>query len=313
MKIKIICSLAVIFGSTPADAFAGILQLINKVNPSIKKFAEAQDNALLKIHLDIGKSDWDGNAQPIGNRLGVDGLLLEMHGNEDAKYKHPKLPGADGPNPQLSTGAKTINVLRPGKYVDITGSKQVKLDNGVWEIIWRQNALAGSLICGFDVPEEVKRNDAGLDKGRVYISFPVWTTESLQDLRERKAKAEEKAVDAIERQQEAVRKMEETSNPLMKALHFREACKANEDLDYSGHRSYKSMPLERDMIPLKGGLNLCSLGTVWTKKDGILGFGGDHILLGSASASAGVREELMEKKTVTERELKSVAFDGLRP
>jgi len=30
--------------------------------------------------------------------------------------------------------------------------------------------------------------------------------------------------------------MQETNNPLMKALHFRNACKAHEDLDYSGYR-----------------------------------------------------------------------------
>lgn len=150
--------------------------------------------------------------------------------------------------------------------------------------------------------------------------------------------------------------MEETNNPLMKAMHFRNgklkrereresvirilyndlsfgislirhhcfipllanilsqfssACKAHEEIDYSGYRSYNAMPLERDMIALKDGLHLCPLGTVWTKKDGF--FGGDHVLLGTASAMAGVREELVEKKAVTERELKTVAFDGLRP
>lgn len=71
------------------------------------------------------------------------------------------------------------------------------------------------------------------------------------------------------------------------------------------------MPLERHMITLKNGLHLCSLGTVWTKTDGF--FGGDHVLLGTASATAGVRKELSEKKAMTERELKTVAFDGLRP
>lgn len=65
------------------------------------------------------------------------------------------------------------------------------------------------------------------------------------------------------------------------------------------------------MIALKDGLHLCPLGTVWTKKDGF--FGGDHVLLGTAAAMVGVREELVAKKAVTERELKTVAFDGLRP
>ena len=37
------------------------------------------------------------------------------------------------------------------------------------------------------------------------------------------------------------------------------------------------------------------------------------MLLGSASVSNGNRDELTEKKVVSERELKNVAFDGLRP
>ncbi len=72
---------------------------------------------------------------------------------------------------------------------------------------------------------------------------------------------------------------------------------------------YNRMPLERDMIKLSGGLHLCSVGTVWTKKDG---FFADHRLLGSASASPGEREK-PKKRVVSERELKSVTFDGLRP
>jgi len=124
-------------------------------------------------------------------------------------------------------------------------------------------------------------------------------------------KAEEKAVEALDRLKDETRMMEETPNPLMKALHFRNACKAHEDLDYSGYRSYQAMPLDRDMIKLKRGLHLCSIGTIWTKKDGF--FGSDHVLLGSATALPGDRGELVEKKVLSERELKPVAFDGLRP
>jgi hypothetical protein len=70
------------------------------------------------------------------------------------------------------------------------------------------------------------------------------------------------------------------------------------------------MPLQRDMVILKNGLYLCSLGTVWTKTDKL--FGNDHVLLGSASVMAGNRGDLIEKNIVTDQ-LKLVAFDGLRP
>lgn len=192
---------------------------------------------MLKIHLDIGQVEMkDGNVQITGNRLGIDNLLLQLRGKESASPEHVKLPGADGPNPQLSSGPKSLVVASPGSYVDLTGTRRIKLEDGAWEIVWRNNAKAGALICGFNLVEDVKRNDAGMPKGRFHLTFPLWTSESIDDLRERKAKAEEKAVEAIERHESEVRMMQETNNPLMKALHFRNACKAHEDLDYSGYR-----------------------------------------------------------------------------
>lgn len=310
MKIPFV-SIAAAAIASPCNGFLS-LPFINQANPALTKYAEAQENALLKIHFDIGEVRVkSGNPVVTGNRLGIDGLFVELHGKEDANYEHPSLPGANGPNPQLSSGAKALELVKEGKFVDLSGSRSVSLEHGVWEIIWRKNANAGSLICGFDVPAEVKRNDASLPKGRMYVTFPVWTQDTLQDLRGRKVKAEEKAMEAMDRVKIERVKMEESTNPLMKAMHFRNACKAHEEFDYSGYRSYQSMPLEHDMISLKNGLHMCSIGTVWTKKDGF--FGGEQVLLGSASASAGDRGELNEKKVVTERELKSVAFDGLRP
>ena len=84
-----------------------------------------------------------------------------------------------------------MELVKDGKFVDITGSKTVTLEHGVWEMIWRNNAkageptvyyfalfgycvlieyiYAGALICGFDVPEEVKRNEASIPKGKMYV------------------------------------------------------------------------------------------------------------------------------------------------
>ena len=81
----------------------------------------------------------------------------------------PKLPGANGPNPQLSSGAKSLKLLKEGKFIDHTGSRLAGMEHGVFEMIWRKNAKAGALICGFDVPEDITRNDASIPKGRVYV------------------------------------------------------------------------------------------------------------------------------------------------
>ena len=262
---------------------------------------------MLKIRLDIGQVEMkDGKPQITGNRLGIDNLLLRIHGKESASPKHASLPGANGPNPQLSSGPKSLVVANQGSYVDLTGTQHIKLEDGAWEMVWRNNARAGALICAFNLAEEIKRNDAGIPSGRLHLTFPLWTQESLEDLRTRKAKAEEIAIEALERHENEVRMMQETNNPLMKALHFRNACKAHEDLDYSGYRSYQKMPLERDMIHLSGGLHLCTLGTVWTKKEGWFQ---DHVLLGSARATTeGMRDDF----SVVERK-EAIAHSDLHP
>lgn len=266
MKIQFVSIAVAAIIASPCDGF---LSFINQAHPALTKYVEAQEHTKVKIDFDIGEEVSIKKGKPVvtGNRLGIDGLLIELHGNEDAKYKHPKLPGANGPNPQLSTGAKSLEVLKQGKFIDLKGSHSVSLEAGVWEIIWRKDAKAGALICGLDAPDEIKRNDASIPKGRVYMTFPVWSQETLSDLRGRKEKAEEKASEALDRLKDANIKMEGETNPLMKALHFRNAMKAHEDIEYSGHNSYQSMPLERDMISMNNGLHMCSLGTVWTKKD----------------------------------------------
>jgi len=298
-KMKL-ASVAIVFTNPlGVKAFSNpILNLINKVNPSIKEFASAQESSLLNIRLDIGS-----NSEPSSGRFGINGLMIELHGDQEANYPHPKLPGDNGPNPQLSSGAKSLSVLREGQHISITGSQSIPFDNGAWEMVWRQNANAGALIMGFDAGE-IKRNQVSLPLGRVFISFPVWTSESLQLLKERKAVAEEKAMEAMDRQKDEMFKMQQTGNLLEKALHFRNACKAAEDIDYSGYRSYSSMNLDMKTVPLEGGLHLCGLGTVWTKKDGM--FSNQQVLLGTATAALG-KDDTEEKKAGSDRELKSLS------
>jgi hypothetical protein len=291
-----LASIAIVLSSAfQAEAFLEsfsnpILTLINKVNPNIKEFAQAQESALLNVRLDIDSES--------AGRFGISGLALELHGDRDADYPHPNLPGAQGPNPQLSSGAKSLTVLRQGSHIDMMGANKVPFSNGAFEMIWRRNASAGALILGFDAGE-VRRNQVTLPMGRVYITFPVWTSETLQDLRDRKAVAEKTAKEALDRQRDEMAKMQQTNNLLAKAMHFRNCCKAAEDIDFSGYRSYQVMNLDVATVPLESDLHLCSLGTVWTKKDGMFG-ASDQILLGTALVAAGKRDEMEQKKIVAE-------------
>lgn len=63
------------------------------------------------------------------------------------------------------------------------------------------------------------------------------------------------------------------------------------------------------MIHLEAGIHLCSLGTIWTKKEGWLA---DHILLGSATVSEGMRDDL-DKIISIEKGKEPAALNDLHP
>ena len=94
-----------------------------------------------------------GNPPPPA--LFLDGLELNLLQDMAAKGSHVGLPGANGPHPQTSSGAKVVKVVKAPSFIGMNGMERVKLDRGGWEMVWRKNSPAGSLICGFDVPKEV--------------------------------------------------------------------------------------------------------------------------------------------------------------
>ena len=91
MKISFLsfAAAAIALQSPSVDGFLNLPFItINQANPAVTGYAEAQENALLKIHLDIGQVEKvRGKPVVTGNRMGIDGLLVELHGNEEANYE----------------------------------------------------------------------------------------------------------------------------------------------------------------------------------------------------------------------------------
>lgn len=86
MKVSYI-SLALAAVASPCAGFLN-LPFVNQANPAVAGYADSQENALLKIHLDIGQVEMKKGSPVItGNRLGVDGLMVELHGKEGANYE----------------------------------------------------------------------------------------------------------------------------------------------------------------------------------------------------------------------------------
>lgn len=89
MRVSFISFAAVAaVSSSPCHGFLN-LPFVNQANPDVAGYADAQDCALLKFHLDIGEGVDARNdgIQLTGDRLGVNGLLVELRGKEDANYE----------------------------------------------------------------------------------------------------------------------------------------------------------------------------------------------------------------------------------
>eukprot|EP00586_Coscinodiscus_wailesii_P006251 CAMPEP_0172482140 /NCGR_PEP_ID=MMETSP1066-20121228/8396_1 /TAXON_ID=671091 /ORGANISM="Coscinodiscus wailesii, Strain CCMP2513" /LENGTH=287 /DNA_ID=CAMNT_0013245043 /DNA_START=78 /DNA_END=941 /DNA_ORIENTATION=+ len=262
--------------TTTSFGFSTSKVLINPVIQEYVKDAEKETCFEIKIVA--------GDPLKHESKLPINGLMVNLEESEPEKDKRISMPGANGPHPQLSTGIRSLNVLKNAGFIDMSGIQKIELSNGCWEMGWRNEHPAGALICGFHNVQTVKRHDASLPSGRIYISFPLWTAESLVTEQARKKEAKEVLSKYEREKDDAMAKMSETHNPLMKALHYRSAFAAAEKMAISSQ--YNSMieqvPEDSDVIPIGHDLLMCTKGTVWTKKDGF--FGGDHILLGYAIA-----------------------------
>ena len=233
------------------------------------------------ILLDIGKDDED-------THLAIQGMVLELHHeptNNNDNVKRVLLPGSDGPHSQISTGPKRLDILSEGTYVDmVAGTRHVHTLSPCWEMVWVKDKPAGSLICGFEIPQEYKRNAATLPSGDLFLSFSIWTQAGLvkgQAEKRRVQEAHDQGLDQVERH---LWESDTTANPMMKALHSFHAWVAAEKLqnDESHDKGLDSIPdVLEQTIKLQDDLFLMPTGMVYSK-NGEFGTNVNHHFLGRA-------------------------------
>lgn len=248
-------------------------------HPALPQFAQAQTGTLLNIRLDVG-------TEPQA-RMSVSGLVLEL--KQEAVSDEEKLvalPGADGPNARASTGAKSLVVRDEAYFIGMNGKQHVPLLHCCWEMVWREGAPNGVIVCGFYVPKEVRRNDASLPAGRLYLSFPVWTKNSLADAQRIKLDVESRARKHMQDTQDELKKMESTNNPFRKAIHFRNAAEAMENYQKTSLSRVEQVPLNTDVIPIQNNLLLATKGFAWSKQQSFFR-PTQHTLLGYVVVSPG--------------------------
>ena len=166
--------------------------------PGLSEIVDAQALTRLSINLDVGREGHE-------SRLAISNMQVDLY-NETPNYDHVGLPGKNGPHPKVSSGIRRLDVIDGGHFVSLQGSQNVKASKSCWEINWKEDLPAGALVCGLEILEEYQRNDAVLPQGRVYLSFPVWTNESLKSAQERKAQVFQNVKDAQKEREEELDK-----------------------------------------------------------------------------------------------------------
>lgn len=273
------CSSALVVNSS------GLQQLISRAfqatsNPDLKTYNDAFPGQVLDVRLDIGKTDDDS---AMHKRMTIHNLVLGLQ-KDDCSNTNIPMPGANGPNPHTSGGIGNLQVIKSGHFVDLTGT--VKADfspDANWELVWRQDSPAGSLLCGLELKTDAVRNSAVLPKGRIYLSFPIWNAETLQVYQERKAYVNGKAAEYLQDRDEELAKMQSAKNLFAKALHYRNAAAAVEKYSLQPVRSMSQVPTPDETTKIDDDLLLTRTGTVWTKEHGAFG---KQTFLGAAVVSA---------------------------
>jgi hypothetical protein len=258
MRIQLICFLL----TTTTPLSNGFIQnLFQKKNldlrPELRQITDKQIDAKFNILLNIGKED--------ETHLAIQGMVLELHREPADDVKRVLLPGSDGPHSQISSGPRRLDVLSEGTYVDLAGTQHVHAFSPCWEMVWIKDKPAGSLICGFEIPQEYKRNAAILPKGDLYFSFSVWTQAGLLFGQAEKRRLEEEHAQVLAERDEHLMKCDMTSNPIMKAVHIRNAFAATDKLNFFPDRDLESIPDLDQVIKLQDDLFLMTAGMVWCK------------------------------------------------
>jgi hypothetical protein len=115
------------------------------VHPGLKKLTEANLGKLVQLRLDIGE-------RASNDIVSLQGPIVKFL---DSVAKAIPLPVINGPNPQLSSGSKGLEVVKDGFVIDMNGMKTIPFKEGCWEMSWKDGDNAGSIVYGFDIAEPV--------------------------------------------------------------------------------------------------------------------------------------------------------------
>jgi hypothetical protein len=227
-------------------------------SPHLNDYANSQVGVSISIGLDI---------QDVisSSRLYIDGLKVEFTKEPPVSNK-VMLPGSQGPYSLGSTGPLALKKHSHGKFISTKGEQSVHLEMGCWEMVWLCDRPAGSIVCGFQLDQDAKRNDAVLPAGNVYMNFAVYTKESLEKIITKKQDYDERLKSLKEEKEKSLSKFQEEGNLFKKALLWKRFLDANERVSFMNPDAYVSVPDSFDnVLNIGDNLFIYTKGKVFIK------------------------------------------------
>jgi len=271
-------SLALIIVTTNGGGVANGMAFGVKRNVHLQESIKSiQDGGIhLNIQLDIGdkkKKTRGRQATTVDsphlflNNLELQFLPEILQTPQEINRNYPQLPGMHGQFPHTSSGANLLSVLNEPSFVSMEGTQNVHFQKACWELVWRDTADSGTLVCAFDVPNEAHRNGAALPSGSVYISFTTWNKEELMKQLEKKQEVRELSEKYLKKKNDALERYAKETNLLKKAFLYREVASHVEHYHLSGIHYTHKIPDFGDVMEISEHLFLSTKGIVWVMDD----------------------------------------------
>lgn len=260
------------------------LQKPNQARDDLLQVVDQTDNVQLNLQLHIGNDEIGFlSAKDMIIQLQHDAVHNneddDMDDDEDTHVAHAPLPGADGYYKDASSGHRALQMLSRGKYVSQEGLQLIDCQRGCWEMCWLKDKPSGTLVCGFHIPQDYHRNDAILPYGDMWLSFPLWTVNGLKYAQYEKQKIVDEIQFNLEKRDEELTKFDHCHNPIMRAIHLRNAFQFAEKCNLLHDDSLDTIPDNTQVEKLQDDLLLSKYGMIWRKH------GEGHVLLGHAIAT----------------------------
>jgi hypothetical protein len=301
--------------SSPAGLLGEMLQRAFKPSPELVDSSKALEQWMVAMHLDINGSGKELKYADAAERMSIQHVVFNLREQLGAGQQPGiPMPGFSGPHPGTSGGVGRLEIVKPGHYITMTGLEHPKFDaaNANWELIWRKDSPAGALICGLDLTQDAIRNRCRVGKGRMYVSFPIWKRDKLDEYQAYKRETNELAERYLSDRDDELRKMQSTTNLFAKALHYRNAAEAVEKYSLQPLRSMATVPDEKEIFAVARDLFLTKTGTVWQKNPGTWGSERRQVFLGAATIDS-VVSLIENQKENAAAVLETDAWKGLAP